>query len=112
MRKYLYRFGFCTPGQWLLNEAHGWDDESSYAFFVVADTSESALSWGREISEAFIEYLFASANWQYEIPSWKTARFAHWIEEFPEAVFSLEDLNKLPVVGDGQIPDFSEWSMA
>ncbi len=112
MGKYLFRFGYCTPAQWALNETQGWDDESSFAFYVVADTSECALSWGREISEAFLQYLFASANWQSEIPSWKSARFAHWIEEFPETVFSLEDLNNLPEVGYGQMPDFSEWSTA
>lgn len=107
MARYLFRFGYCTPAQWLGNEAHGWDDESSSAFFVIADSPEAALAWGTEVAEAFAHHLFRAAAWAGPIPSWKEARFAHWIEESPERVFSFDVLEHLPVVRAGELPDFN-----
>ena len=110
--KYLYRFGYCTPSQWTLNESHGWDDEDSNAFFVIARSPEDALRWGREISEALCSHLFLSWGWEGPIPSWKDSSFAHWIEEDPEAEFSPQQLSNLAVVKDGEMPDVSDWAAA
>jgi len=34
-----YRFGYCTPLQWAANDTHGWDDESSGAVVIKADSA-------------------------------------------------------------------------
>jgi hypothetical protein len=106
--RFLFRFGFCTPAQWSANEAHGWDDESSEAFFVESDSREDALSWGCEVAESFTRSLFESAG-SGEIPSWAEADFAYWIEEDPEAVLSSQALERIPIVRSGEMPTFSRW---
>lgn len=105
MTRYLFRFGYCTPSQWAANEAHGGEDESSSAFFVEADSPEAALAWGAEVAEAFVQSLFSSSGWTAGAPSWKEARFAHWLEESPEDAFPPEQLRTLPVVKAGELPD-------
>lgn len=109
MSRFLFRFGFCTPEQWKANKIHGWDDESSEAFFVVADTQEAALAWGRDVAELFCQKEFEAAGWCGEIPSWKAAKFAFWIEAKPECVFPADILRDLPEVSASTMPDFSTW---
>jgi hypothetical protein len=108
MAKYLFRFGFCTPVQWKANEEHGWDDESSKAFFVEAATLDCAESWGCEVAEAFCYRLFKKAGWDKDIPSWKDSGFAFWIETQITS-FPIEYLNNLPVVLYNQMPDLAKW---
>lgn len=108
MQKYLFRFGFCTPLQWRQNEANGWDDESSESVFIEAETVDAAESWGCEIAEAFCRRLFELASWTDDIPSWKEARFAYWIEIDATALPS-DYLQKIPVVREGEFPDFGSW---
>lgn len=108
MQRFLFRFGYCTPGQWKANQAHGWDDESSSAFFVQADDEETALSWSCEVAERFVRSQFEKAGWT-DIPSWKKAQFAFWIEAEPALTFSPESLGRLPKVTVNQMPDFRTW---
>jgi hypothetical protein len=105
MARYLFRFGYCTPSQWAANEAHGWEDESSSAFLVEADSPEAALAWGAEVAEAFVQALFAADGRAVGALSWKEARFAHWLEDSPEDAFPPEHLRKLPVVRVGELPE-------
>lgn len=105
MKSYLFRFGFCTPGQWRDNDLHGWDDESSSALFIDSETEEDALNWGREVAEEFCRSLFLDAHWEGVIPSWKAAGFAHWIEGSPSQ-FSFEQLSELEHVKSGDMPNF------
>lgn len=107
MPKYLFRFGYCTPKQWFANEAHGWDDESSSAFVVEAESPEAALAWGKEVAEAFSLSLFRAESRAVDTPSWKEAQFAHWIEESDKESFPAAQLEKLPIVRVGELPDFS-----
>lgn len=109
MRTFLYRFGYCTPDQWAGQEAHGWDDETSGAFFVVAETEDSALAWGQEVSEALVHHLFQRAHWLGDVPSWKEARFASWIEQAPAVEFRDGELQELPTVYFGELPDLRTW---
>jgi hypothetical protein len=109
MKLFLFRFGFCTPGQWLANAKHGWDDESSEAIFIKSDSAEAAESWGCEIAERYCSQLYAhSKEWAGEIPSWRAENFAFWIEQeigtFPE-----EYLKRIPVVESGELPCFELW---
>ncbi|HEV3073461.1 MAG TPA: hypothetical protein VHB47_03495 [Thermoanaerobaculia bacterium] len=106
MTKYLYTFGYFTPAQWLSNEAHGWDDESSMALLIVADSSEQALEWGRKLSEEFVERLFSASGWTSHVPGWRASRFAHWIEAAPEIVSAVE--GSVPTIEYGRYLDFGE----
>ena len=108
MNRFLFRFGYCTPAQWASNNAHGWDDESSGAFFVKAESADAALDAGREVAEQFVRNLFVKAN-SSEIPSWKASEFAFWIEENPLEAFAEKALQQLPEVSPGETPDFSRW---
>jgi hypothetical protein len=103
--KYLFRFGYCTPEQWDANEAHGWDDESSSAIYIVAASEDEALAWGREVANRFVGNLF-SASGKALTTSWVEAGFAHWIDDAPMSSFREEQLRQLLVVRVGELPDF------
>ena len=47
MKRFLYRFGFEGPLEWEENQRHGWDGESSDAFWVIADSEEESSGVGR-----------------------------------------------------------------
>jgi hypothetical protein len=104
----LYQFGYETPDQRLTNDELGWDHEDSFAFHVVAADSERALRWAREVTEALVHSLYASRDWEGEIPSWKEDGYAHWIEvssdQFPHDV-----LNALSEIADGEMPTPADW---
>lgn len=108
MNRYLFRFGYCTPAQWISNNAHDWDDESSGAFFVIAESAESALVAGSEVADQFVRNLFVRSGAR-EVPSWRASNFAFWVEENPSDFFSEETLQQLPEVNSGELPDFSRW---
>ena len=105
---FLFRFGYCTPDQFTENEQHGWDDESSGAFFVLADSTEDALASGAAIADAYVKHLFDEAE-ATQPQSWKEAQFASWIETDPEVISSIETQNRLPRVKVGEMPDFDGW---
>lgn len=107
MNEYVFRFGYCTPAQWEANRKHGWDDECSGAFVVDADNSDRAYEWGLDVAEAYVRWQFERAGWN-EIPSWKEAAFASWIDEDFTSEFSSE-LSALPRVKVGEIPTFEDW---
>lgn len=108
MQPYLFHCGYCTPAMWRSNDAHGWDDELSIAFFVNANSVEDALAWGCEVAEAFVAQLFADAGWT-DIPSWKAAEFARWIEPAPEQHYTQAELEQLERVDVGVLPDVGRW---
>lgn len=109
MNLFLFRFGFCTPAQWKSNDEHGWDDESSEAFFVRAESSDTAESWGREIAERFCNQLFVKdEEWSGQIPSWKESKFAFWIESDTGSL-SKEYLEQILTIDFGEVPDFDHW---
>jgi hypothetical protein len=109
MNSYLFRFGFCTPAQWKSNKEHSWDDESSEAFFIRADSSDAAESWGCEVAERFCYQLFKQSDeWSGQIPSWKETKFAFWIESDTGSL-PKECLEQLPTINFGEVPDFVRW---
>jgi hypothetical protein len=105
--RFLFRFGYCTPAQWTANEADGWDDEDAMALWILAESEQAALDWGRELAERFTRQLFERSTWEGEIPSWKASRFAHWIEKSEDELRAMESF-KLRTVRVGDVPDFSE----
>lgn len=108
MNRYLFYFGYCTPEQWKANDDFDLDDESSAAFFVMADSTEAALRWGNEVAEFYVAHLFACSVWSTTVPSWKVSQFANWIEDAPESRFSEEQLSTLPLVSYGEMPSIEQ----
>jgi len=103
MKRFLYRFGFEGPVEWEENQRHGWDGESSDAFWVIADNQEEALAWGREVSEAMVHEFFKRSGWEEKvIPSWKEAGYANWVEDPPSPEFTNDLLASLLVVEKGK----------
>jgi hypothetical protein len=105
LAKRLFRFGYETPAQSSRNAEHGWDDESSSAFWILSGSDEEAMSWGCIVVEQFTSSLFKTAG-QPDY-SWKGAEFSHWIET---DVNDLPAAENLPVVSIGTIPDFADLS--
>lgn len=112
MRRFLYRFGYESPVEWRQNQRHGSDFESSSAFWVIADTAEDALAWGQEVSEKMVHEFFVRSGWsEADIPSWKEAGYAHWIEDAPGPEFTADFLNSLIEVKQGEMPNDLTWLM-
>lgn len=112
MRRFLYRFGYCTPEQWIQNESCEWDDESSGALWIIASDEEEALQAGAEAVDRYVAWLFVSSG-RAPSPSWKQSGFAAWIESDPVvAEFSAPDLDALPVVHADQADTVEWWSHA
>jgi hypothetical protein len=110
VKRFLYRFGFEGPVEWEENQRHGWDGESSDAFWVIADNEEEALAWGREVSEVMVREFFERSGWEEKvIPSWKEAGYAHWIEDPPGPEFTNDLLASLLVVEQGKMPHDLGW---
>lgn len=109
MRRFLFRFGYNTPAQMQANTTHGWDDEFSGAFFVVAADQNNALAWGQTVADGFVRNLFSAAG-QVPVRSWTQYEFAFWIEDAPEAEFTAEELGNIPEVAFGQLPGFVGWT--
>jgi len=91
------------------NTAHGWDDECSGAFFVIAADRARALAWGQTVVDGFVRNLFDAAG-QVQVGSWTDLEFAFWVEDEPEDEFTAEELKRMPEVRDGHLPDFSRWT--
>lgn len=105
MKQYLYIFGFCTPEQWQTNQEQGRNDWESCAVFILAQSKQEALNWGREISETLVRQMFKRDGRFAKPPSWKTGNFEHWIEDHPLARLSGLALEILPVVKVGELPN-------
>ena len=103
MPVYLFTFGFETPTQHRNNAAHGWDDEDIRSVFIETDSADSALAWGREIAERFVQTLWRSRD---EAPaSWLAGNFSHWIETDADTVATAH-ASGVPCVRVGEHPAF------
>lgn len=103
--RYLFRFGFESPGEFAANRAGGWDDESSEAFWIDAPSAEEALSWGRSVAERFVRQLFEIAN--AEGYSWKALEFANWIEDDASVLAWAMTSPEVLATDYGQMPDLT-----
>lgn len=71
---------------------------------------KKALAWGGEVSELMAREFFRRSGWEEkDIPSWKEAGYAHWIEDPPGPQFTDDLLASLLVVERGKIPDDLGW---
>ena len=105
MNKYLYIFGYETPAQRENNAAYEWDDEDSAALFIMAETAQQALKWGRTVSKRYVSVLFNGFNSHAE--SWDENRFASWVDHDYTANFSSDQLKAVPTVKYGEYPDIA-----
>lgn len=101
MRNYLYIFCYQTPSQASAAAAGEAQEESSQAVFICATSQEEALAWGLEIAERFVKDLFPDGS-----KSWKSGKYAHWIEGSPEEEYPSSVLSDIPVVELGIYPSF------
>jgi hypothetical protein len=105
---FLFMFGFESPAEHIRNEANGWDDESSWAVWISAVSSDAALNWGRQIAEEFVRQLYVRAG--VAPRSWIADDFAHWISTDESEIQRAKLADSIPTVRDGQIPDLT-WAL-
>lgn len=91
MQKYLYSFGYVTPGR-----PKGTDFEDSRSFFVVAESREKALEWGKHLSDAYV----SSVRQETEDP--RVVKGAEWVEAEEELRKGRTDYSNAPVVRYGE----------
>ena len=103
MKKYLFEFGYMTPRQLELNEKFGWDDEDSQAIWIMADSEEGALEWGRSLAEVFLRLLFND-----DTVSWQRMNFAHWVTSEDQTEDDPARLTAIPLVNYGEFPDWEK----
>jgi hypothetical protein len=95
-------FGYEDPSEAASNARAGTDFESSAGVLIDAPDPSRALNWGREVSQAFVTWLFKREN--AVAPNWLADQFAHWLE--PEAGEAWVAFFDAPVVEVGQMPPF------
>lgn len=99
INEYLYIFGYEAPSEKASNRDVGTDFESTGMVRILSLTEDSALEWGRELSERFVASLYAN-----ESVSWRSQGFASWIEQSPDEHIRSQ-WSSIPVVQCGEIPD-------
>lgn len=97
MPKYLYSFGYVTPGR-----PKGTDFEDSRSFFVVAEGREKALEWGKHLSDAYVN----SIRQETEDP--RVVKGAEWVESEEELREGKTDYSNIPVVRYGEMKNLRE----
>ena len=100
--KRLFRFGFENPAEAKVNARDGTEYESSTGIWIISESDEDALQWGRTIAERLVTFLFDQAK--AEPYSWTNTSFAHWIEHETDA---LSSASYLPVVSVEEMPDLA-----
>jgi hypothetical protein len=95
--RYLYIFGYETPGEAERNRRLGCDDESSCALVIEASSPDEALDWGRQVAEEFYRRLYRDDQ-----TSWARARFADQV-----SLHDGVDVSGIEVVPVGVHPDYS-----
>lgn len=97
LRKYLYNFAYTTPGRSKKSES-----EDLREIFIIADSREKALEWGKHLSDAYVEYLAKTTN---EF----VGKGAEWIESEDELREHgpLEDYSEAPLLRYGEEADLS-----
>ena len=100
MDRFLFIFGYESPAEWAYNIQHGTYDESSFAVWVHADSSQRAVELGCQYAEKFVNGLFSSSSIE-DFQGWRNGNYAYGIETSPSDKFSQESLNNLPEVNDG-----------
>ncbi|MBI2075083.1 MAG: hypothetical protein HYT82_00250 [Candidatus Harrisonbacteria bacterium] len=93
MRKYLYSFAYTTPGR-----AKSSEQEERREVFIIADSSEKALEWGKHLSDAYVSSI------RQETEDFRINKGAEWVESEEElrAHGPLEDYSEAPLLRYGE----------
>jgi len=102
LAKRLFRFGFENPAEAKCNARDGTDYESGTGIWIISESDEDALQWGRIIAERLVSFLFDQV--QVKAYSWADAGFAHWIEQEPDLLFAA---SYLPTVSVNEMPNLT-----
>lgn len=105
---FLFLFGFESPVDHVTNISNGTDFESSWGVWIAAENADAALAWGRQVAEEFVRRLFEQSGSTNR--SWTQDGFAHWISDEPSKLERASRDATIPIVPDGQLPDFS-WAL-
>lgn len=104
VQRRLFRFGFETPHDARLNYEQGTDFESSTCLWIASESDEEALEWGRAIAADYSSWLFrevpAQTPW---VAGWN---HACWIEDDPTILKSVTEIQSIPAVRIGEMPNF------
>ena len=95
MSRFLFCFGY-QP-----DSLQDTDDEYTQCVWILAASESEALSWGREVAEAYVV-----AHWP-SLPSWKASNFAHWIEHDDAQALRWARENPVPECRAGELPDWN-----
>ena len=121
MEKFLYIFGYETPGLVVTNERLHTDFEDSMAFFIITETKEQALEWGNKLAEKYLEALYAKTDiplekktkedWCHGIID-EDGPFSAWSDEYikkhpEEYALAVEKVNKISIVKVGEYSDMA-----
>lgn len=98
---YLYCFGFELPEERRSNEEHGTDFETAKYFRIRAHSEKDALEWGHILARWFVNKLYGTGQ-----DEWSPEHFATWIEYSPREMLA-NAAAKLPIVDEGEYPDFN-----
>lgn len=94
MSKYLYTFGYTSPGR-----PQSSDFEDNHEFFIIADSKEKALEWGKHLSDTYIDSL------RQETKDSRITKGAEWVkpEEQLREGEPPTDYSDTPVIRYGEV---------
>ncbi|MBI4135457.1 hypothetical protein HY477_01865 [Candidatus Uhrbacteria bacterium] len=123
MPKFLYIFGYETPGLAAMNKsmtAKGIysDCEDSEWFFIPADTKEQALEWGEKLADEYMKVLYndpSATRQSHGSAGWIEERgpLVHWDEKIikmhpEEYAAAVKNVDNIPVIKVGEYPDIQK----
>lgn len=82
--KFVFRFGYLSPGDMAQNAGDNLDGQSSFALFIRADSEREATWLGRIFADVFVQEMCRQAEGRIASRDsyvWSQSSFAYWIEE-------------------------------
>lgn len=116
MEKYYFVFGYETPSMAEANQRLHTDMADGMAFFILAETKDAALAWGRRLANTYVQTIYKDPTVTLEglgyAPGWI-------MDGGPKAFWSTADIAKnwtkaddaaiaeIPVVRVHEMPDIA-----
>jgi hypothetical protein len=103
MNAFLIGLSWCDPEEVRAYVCAGLDDDPrcSTGLFIMAEDEAAALSWGNEVSQKYLGFLFAEKNYQPE-----QLEVHCWVEADPQDCSWAHCLDFFQRVQVGQVPEF------
>lgn len=102
MNKFLYLFGYQTPGEQFYEKTAQQDSQTTMAFWIEADSKKQAEDWGGKVAEAYVKTLYSNQQPKYcsiSLTPWHKGLISNpneWNDE------QLKDVITIPL---GTMPD-------